>query len=131
MTTNLRLLLDESVTDPLAKLVSELSSALNVEYVRDLPIKGADDKTVVEYAKKHNRIVLTTETGMNEVTFPVCTHPGIIVLGGTHRHESIHAGILRKFLHSGERQHAKEAVTKLIEGEARIKTHNDELRIRF
>lgn len=131
MTTNLRLLLDEAVTDVLAALIVESSSAINVEYVRDLPIKGQSDPTVMEYAKKHRRIVVTTETGMNHRTFPICTHPGIIVLAGRNRHESIHAGNFQKFLLSGHRQEAQDAVTFLTEGEALIMSHAEERRLRL
>jgi hypothetical protein len=81
----------------------------------------------VNYAKEHRRIVLTTETGMNHRSFPVCTHPGIIVLAGGHRHESIHAGNFQKFLLSGRRQEAQDAVTFISESDVRIKTHSQEL----
>jgi len=131
LSTNLRVLLDESVTDVLAELIEECSSAINVEYVRDLPIKGAPDDVVVAYATKERRIVVTTETGMNHVTFPVCTHSGIIVLGGRSRHEAIQAEHLHMFLLSGERKHAQDAVTCLSGGQARIKTHSGELKFRF
>jgi len=90
-------LLDEAVTDVLAKLISQSSAAINVEYVRQLPIRGAEDEVVMKYARQESRIVVTTETGMNHKTFPVCTHPGIIVLSGKRRHESIHAGMFHRF----------------------------------
>lgn len=115
----------------LAELIRESSSAISVEYVRDLSIKGGSDASVVDYARKHHRIVVTTETGINHVTFPVCTHPGIIVLSGKRRHESIHANHFRKFLLSGHRQHAQDAVTFLTEGEALIRTHSEHLRLRI
>lgn len=123
--------MDESVTDVLADLIRDSSSSINVEYVRELPIKGAADQAVMDYAKEHRQIVVTTETGMNHITFPVCTHPGIIVLAGRRRHESIHAGHFQKFLLSGQRQQAQDAVTFLTEGEALIKTHSEELHVRL
>lgn len=127
MTTNLRLLLDEAVTDPLAKMIRECSSALNIQYVRELPaIQGKEDKTVVDYATEENRIVVTTETGINHRTFKICTHPGIIVLGGKHRHETIHAKAFEKFLLSGHRQAANHAVTFISENQARILTAETE-----
>ena len=123
MTSNLRLLLDEAVTDPLAEMIKESSSALNIQYVRDLPdVAGTEDKNVVAYAKRENRIVLTTETGINHKKFKICTHPGIIVLGGKHRHEMIHAKAFQRFLLSGYRQKANHAVTFVSEKQARIKT---------
>jgi predicted nuclease of predicted toxin-antitoxin system len=131
LTTNLRLLLDESVTDVLADLICKSSSAINVEYVRDLTIKGQEDEVIVRYADREKRIVVTTETSMNEYTFPICTHAGIIVLAGKCRHESIQAGIFQKFLLSGKRQQAKHSVTTLCQDEARIKTHSEELRFRL
>lgn len=131
MSTNLRLLLDEAITNPLAKLISQSSSAINVEYVRTLPIKGTTDDVVMNYARQETRIVVTTETGMNHKTFPVCTHPGIIVLSGKRRHESIHAGIFQKFLLSGHRKEAQDAVTFLTENEMRVKNHAGEVTFRI
>lgn len=127
MTSNLRLLLDEAVTDPLAEMIRSASSALNVQYVRELPeIAGTEDKNVINYATKDNRIVLTTETGINHKKFKICTHPGIIVLGGKHRHEAIHAKAFHKFLLSGRRQEANHAVTFITEKQARIKKSETE-----
>jgi len=131
LSTNLRLLLDEAITNPLAKLISQSSSAINVEYVRTLPIKGTTDDVVMNYARQETRIVVTTETGMNHKTFPVCTHPGIIVLSGKRRHESIHAGIFQKFLLSGHRKEAQDAVTFLTENEMRVKNHAGEVTFRI
>lgn len=131
MTTNLRLLLDESVTDPLAELIAKVS-ALNVEYVREIThVKGRADRVVVDYARESNRIVVTTETGMNEHSFPVCTHPGIIILAGKHRHESIQGGLFQRFLLSGHRKLAKDCVTTISEGEATIKMHKGEKRLKL
>ena len=81
---------------------------------------------VVDYARESKRIVVTTETGMNEHTFPVCTHPGIIILAGRNRHEDIQAGLFQKFLLSGHRVMAKDCVTTISEGEATIKMHQGE-----
>ena len=126
LSTNLRILLDEAITDPLADEIRRSSSAISVEYMRELPIKGAKDPAVMDYAKANNRIVVTTETAFNERTFPICTHPGIIVLAGRGRHESFHAGIFRKFLLSGHRALAKEAVTYISKKTVRIKSHAEE-----
>lgn len=129
MSTNLKILLDEAITNVLADEIRRSSSAINVEYMRELPIKGAKDPEVMEYAKASNRIVVTTETGLNDKTFPVCTHPGIIVLKGRRRHESFHAGIFRRFLLSGKRTLARDAVTHISEKSMRIKSHTEELEI--
>jgi hypothetical protein len=99
--------------------------------MRELSIKGAKDPAVIAYAKEHNRIVVTTETGMNHKSFPICTHPGIIVLAGKRRHESFHAGIFKRFLLSGRRQDSQDAVTFLSSEGARIKTHSGDLSFRF
>jgi predicted nuclease of predicted toxin-antitoxin system len=124
LTSNLRLLLDEAVTNPLAQMIRESSSALNIQYVRELPgVAGTEDKNVVAYAKKEDRIVVTTETGINHRKFRICTHPGIIVLGGKHRHETIHAEAFKNFLLSGHRQQANHAVTFVTEKQVRIKTN--------
>jgi predicted nuclease of predicted toxin-antitoxin system len=131
LSTNLRLLLDESVTDVLARLIEGCSSAINVEYVRDLSIKGAPDNVVVAYATDNRRIVVTTETGMNHMTFPVCTHSGIIVLTGKSRHEFIHAENFRKFLLSGRRQETQDAVTYLNKDNATIKKHQGDLQFKL
>ena len=127
LTTNLMLLLDECITDPLAKLLRESSAALNVEFIRDTDMRKATDADIVKYATKENRIVVTTETGINHKKFKICTHPGIIVLAGKHRHESIRNEIFQKFLLSGHRKYAHHAVTFLSEREARIKTSETEL----
>src|SRR5579864_8622070 len=97
-------------------MIRECSSALNIEYVRELPaVAGTEDTNVVDYATKENRIVVTTETGINHRKFKICTHPGIIVLGGKRRHETIHAKAFEKFLLSGHRQEANHAVTFINE----------------
>lgn len=121
MTTNLRLLLDECVTSPLASQLGGSSTALNIQLVRDV-MMGAEDIGVMKYAKEKNRIVVTTETGINHKKFKICTHPGIIVLCGKHRHEDIQAETFKKFMLSGYRKMANHAVIFLSERQARIKT---------
>lgn len=124
MNTNLRILLDEAITNPLAEMIKGCSSAINVEYIRDIEsMKSTSDEGVVSYATRQDRIVVTTETGINHKKFKICTHPGIIVLCGP-RHETIHAEVFQKFLLSGERVKAKHAVTFISQKEARIKTAN-------
>lgn len=132
MTTNLRLLLDECVTDPLAKLLGGSSSALNIEHVLNIGMSGAADADVIKYATRENRIVVTTETGINHKKFRICTHPGIIVLGGKHRHEAFQAQLFQKFLLSGHRKEAHHAVTYLSERQARIKKSDaDEITVQL
>ncbi len=131
MSTNLRLLLDEAITDPLARRIRESSNAINVEYIRELQIRGTTDENVVDYARGSSRIVVTTETHMNHKKFPVCTHPGIIVLAGRHRHEDAQAESFRRFLLSGRREEAKDAVTFISEDEVRIKSHQGDATFRL
>jgi predicted nuclease of predicted toxin-antitoxin system len=123
LSNNLKILLDEAVTTPLAALIRQFSG-LSVECVRELSIKGSDDQTVVRYASDKRRIVVTTESGMHDKAFPPCTHSGIIVLAGSSRHETTQAEIFRRFLLSGRRTEAKDAVTFLTEREVRIKDHS-------
>lgn len=91
--------------------------------MRELEIRGATDESVIKYARGESRIVVTTETAMNHKKFPVCTHSGIIVLAGRHRHEDILADSFRRFLLSGRRQEANDAVTFISEKDVRIKSH--------
>ena len=106
------------------------SSALNIEHVKDV-IAGAEDANVIKYATGENRIVVTTETGINHKKFKICTHPGIIVLCGRHRHASIQAGAFKKFMRSGHRKLVHHAVTFISENQARIKMIDDEQTIKL
>jgi predicted nuclease of predicted toxin-antitoxin system len=85
-------------------------------------MSGATDAEVVSYATRSKRIVVTTETGMNHTKFKICSHPGIIVLCGRYRHESMQAAAFRKFMLSGHRSKANHAVTFVSSDQARIKT---------
>lgn len=114
------------MTNPLAEMLKQMSSALSVEYLRDLQLTGIEDTEVVRLANQKNRIVVTTETGLNHKKFKICRHPGIIVFAGRRRHEQSQAESFRRFLLSGHREEAKHAVTFLSEHEVRIKTSNDE-----
>lgn len=77
----------------------------------------------MEVAKQERRILVTTDRGLNERAFPICTHPGIIMLRFSCRHEPAAQRVFRKFLLSGLRKHAKDSVTYLSETEATIKGH--------
>jgi predicted nuclease of predicted toxin-antitoxin system len=55
--------------------------SLNAQYVRRMPkLKGRDDHILMGYANQTRRIMVTTESGINERTFRICTHPGTIIL---------------------------------------------------
>jgi len=130
LSTNLRILLDESVTDVLAQQFKAMP-ALNVEYCRELAIKGVSDPEVIAYAKKHRRITVTTETAMDHRSFPVCTHPGIIVMAGNNRHEAIHAENFKRFLLSGHRKKTRDAVSFLSGSAIRIRSHKGSYTYQF
>jgi predicted nuclease of predicted toxin-antitoxin system len=126
LTTNLRVLIDEAVTDPLARELMS-ASCLNALYVRDIPaLVEASDEAVMEYAKEEDRILITTETGINEKSFKICSHPGIIIFATRDRHESIQAKVFQKFLLSGFRKHTKDAVTYLKNKSAVVRSHEGE-----
>ena len=80
----------------------------------------------MQYAKRENRIVITTETAINERAFPICSHPGIIVLALRERHEAIGARIFQRFLLSGFRKYTKDSVTYLFEEKAVVRSHDGE-----
>jgi len=125
LTTKLKLLLDECVTAPLAKMLEESSGILTIKLVSQV-MSGVDDVSVVRFATAEDRIVVTTETGINHRKFRICTHPGIIVLCGKHRHEAIQAETFKKFMLSGHRKKAVHAVIFLSQDQARVKTLDSE-----
>lgn len=128
MNTNLRLLVDESVGTSMAQAIGSVS-AINAKYVREMPLKGASDEHVVAYATKDNRIVVTTDTGMNEKQHAICRHAGIIILASTDDFQ--HVSIFKSFLASGMRAAAKNAVIYLTEGLVRVLSHSGENRHRL
>lgn len=126
MTTKLRVLIDAAVTDPLATELMK-ASCLKAEYARDIPtLCAATDDAIMQYAREESRIVITTETGINEWAFPICSHPGIIVLALRERHEAIGARIFQRFLLSGHRKHTKDSVTYLSQTKAIVRNHDGE-----
>jgi predicted nuclease of predicted toxin-antitoxin system len=126
LSTDLRLLIDEAVPDPLAQAIQKIS-AIKSLYARDIPeVAGKDDQTVMEFATKENRIVFTTESKFKE--FPVCTHPGIIILTVRERYESIRQRVVAKFMRSGFRKYTKDNLTSLSTDQAEIEDHNGELK---
>jgi len=124
LSSNLRLLIDASVSDVVADEICAYS-AVKAERVNQLSIREANDEAVVRYAISKRLIVVTTDTGLNHVSFPVCTHPGIIVLSGRRRHEAIHAGLFKKFMLSGNRSYANDTVTYLTDRLMRVVTHDE------
>lgn len=125
MNTNLRLLIDEHIADPLADQICRIS-AFNVECVRDLTtVRGKLDKDVMKYASAENRIVVTLDGGFNKSNYPICTHPGIIRIDSRCKHSSILADAIRKFSQCGHRRRAKHGITHLMEDGCRIEGADD------
>jgi predicted nuclease of predicted toxin-antitoxin system len=102
-------------------------SAVRSLYARDVPeVAGKDDEMVMAFANKENRIVFTVERKFKE--FPVCTHPGIIILTVRERHESIRQRIFARFMRSGFRKHTKDNLTRLSTDQAEIEDHSGNLK---
>ena len=126
MSTDLRLLIDEAVPDPLAQAIQRISAVKSL-YARDVPeVTGRDDQTVMDFATRDNRIVFTTESRFK--AFPVCTHPGIIILAVRERHETIRQRVVTRFMRSGFRKYTKDTLTRLSTDQAEIEDHNGELK---
>ena len=71
------------------------------------------DPALIKYATSHDMIVVTVESSMNEKSYAICTHAGIIVITVRQQHESIRAEVFKKFLLSGHRKRVKHAVSYL------------------
>jgi predicted nuclease of predicted toxin-antitoxin system len=126
LSTDLKLLIDEAVPDPLAHAIQRISAVRSL-YARDVPeVAGKDDQVVMEFAHRQNRIVFTTERKFKE--FPVCTHPGIVILAVRERHESIRQRIFARFMRSGYRKHTKDNLTLLSTDQAEIEDHSGEVK---
>jgi predicted nuclease of predicted toxin-antitoxin system len=126
-------LIDEPVPDLLADAIASSAGVSSVEYIRDIRAsafqnakKISDDK-VVDHARRNGQIVVTVETGINHRSFPICTHPGILIIGGARRHDENRIAMFKNFMQSGERAKARDSVTFLTENKARIKTHTGDL----
>lgn len=117
---NLKVLIDEQIPNGLAKRILNHPS-LHAEYVINKPeLKGCSDTVLMEYARESGRIMITAESGINEWTFPICTHPGIIVFSSRRRHEDFHADIFERFMLSGHRKHAAHHVLYLSNQSVRV-----------
>lgn len=123
-TTSLRLLLDECVDRTLADDIKALGRSLRVECVSELPIanRGCSDEDIVKYARKNRRIVVTTESRFSEKQFPICTHPGIIVVKAITHHASLKSQMFGDLSRSGIRTRCNHAVTYLRLSEAGDRT---------
>ena len=113
--TSLRLLLDECVDRTLADNIKALGRSLKVKSVGELSFanRGRSDEHIVEYATENNLIVVTTESRFNEDRFPICTHPGIIVIRAKTHHSSLKSRMFKDLARSGKRKRCNHAVTYL------------------
>src|SRR5260370_42178504 len=95
LTTNLRVLIDEAVTDPLARELMK-ASCLNALYVRDIPtLVEASDEAVMAFAQEHDRLLLTSETWIKERPFRFCSHTGKTILCTIERPESLQPNVFQ------------------------------------
>lgn len=125
MNTNLRLLIDEDVQDPIIEAILRIS-AFNVQCVRDLPaVQGKSDQEVIAYAKREDRIVLTLDGGYNRDRYPICTHPGIIRIDSKCKHASLISDVIKRFSQCGQRRKAQHAITHLKRDECHIEGPNN------
>ena len=113
-TTSLRLLLDECLGRPLGDDIKSFK-ALKVQSVNDTLLAniGFEDEALIDYAREKNRILVTTESRLNEQRFQICTHPGIIVVQATKRHDALKSKMFKDLVLSGVRSRCNHAVTYL------------------
>lgn len=116
--TKLRLLLDEDVQREVGEEIRRWN-ALDIKSVDELSLKGTKDPEIIAYAKKARRIVVTFETRMNEHQYPICTHPGIIVVRPKSDARKIE--MFRSLMLSGLRAKCAHAVTYLYQHGATFK----------
>ncbi|MBI4461201.1 MAG: DUF5615 family PIN-like protein [Acidobacteria bacterium] len=129
MSTDLRILIDEHVPEPLARAIMAMPSVRAV-YVLDTPeLIGCEDDGIIAYAEKEKRITVTMERSFQR--YRVCTHQGIIVLTSRERHAEMREEVFRRFLLSGYRKYVKNAFTRLSQNEATIKDHDGEKVVHF
>lgn len=129
MSTDLRILIDEHVPEPLARSIMAMPS-VRAAYVLDTPeLIGCDDDSIITYAEKEKRVTVTMERSFQK--YKVCTHQGIIVLTSRERHAEVQEEVFERFLLSGYRKYVKNAFTRLSQSEATIKDHDGEKVVRF
>ena len=114
MTTRLKLLLDECLGRPLADDIKSFH-ALKVQDLHDTSMAnvGFTDEALIDYARDNNLILVTTESRLDEKRFPICTHPGIIVIQATSHHAELKSKMFKDLVQSGMRKRCNHAVTHL------------------
>lgn len=74
---NLKFLLDADMPRSSAEVIQSIG--FEVEDVRDIGMKSAKDKEIIEYALRNKRIIITRDTDFGELLrYP--KHPGAIIL---------------------------------------------------
>jgi hypothetical protein len=97
--SKLRLLLDESITDPLAKNIQKLSPS--AVYVRNSKVmKGKEDTVIAAFANKNRRVIVAVDSDYNGLH----VQEGLIKLFAGRDNEDCLFAIFRTFWQSGLRQ---------------------------
>lgn len=121
MNTDLRILIDEMVEEPLVRAIGKISAIKSVYAGTIQEVRGQHDDVVMDYATRENMVVFTLERRF--AAYPVCTNPGIIILTVREKHEAIRRGVFQRFIRSGHRKHVNNALTRLSHGQASITDH--------
>lgn len=118
LSVKLRLLIDECFDGPLSERIAKqkrgFCSHLEIlDNNHELGNTGTKDEQVVVYAKRKNLIVVTVEKRLDDLRFPLCTHPGIIVVNTKRRHPDTQFEALAAFMRSGHRKIAHHTVVTI------------------
>jgi predicted nuclease of predicted toxin-antitoxin system len=109
-TPKLRLLLDESVTDPLADGILRLCQS--AVYVRRNPLlKGKKDPQIAEEANRTRRTIVAIDSDYNEIS----VSEGVIKLNANRTSEECLVKMFNAFWKSGHRAEAKTRRTYLTD----------------
>ena len=129
--TKLRLLLEASVRDPLARQIQQLVAG--VSYVRDIPVlRDAADDTIYQHAQMENRVIVDLDGDFNETRYPPGPeNPGIIRFSSSRQHDYALLEIFKTFWTCGIRQHCKHSVTYLTLKGVRIRSVHQEISHQF
>ena len=120
--TKLRLLLDESITNPIAEGILKLSRSAS--YVRaNALLKGKDDPAIAEEANRERRIIVALDSDYEDLE----VKEGVIKLNADRVDEACLVKIFRAFWLSGHRAESKSRRTYLTNEGIRI-TNGREVR---
>ena len=123
LNTTIRILIDEDIGDPTAEKLLALPGVSGL-FVRQIAnLCGHPDEEVWDYAQAEDRIVVSLDDGFNRFNYPVCTHKGIIRFK-TRKYDGDRIEAFKRFLLSGHRVQAKDAITYLYDRGFKIETHD-------